>query len=81
MGREVLAYAPKLQNLLLTVKSLAFTPEAEVNINANIDLQKKLLAEYEMHGSALRRVSFTDEYDWEKRPDGQWQRTSPLMLN
>ncbi|KAI0713893.1 hypothetical protein C8Q76DRAFT_471589 [Earliella scabrosa] len=81
LGREVLAYAPKLRNLLLTVKSLAFTPEAEVNISADVDLQKKLLAEYETHSSALRRVSFMDEYDWEKRPDGQWQRTSPLMLD
>lgn len=38
-------------------------------------MQKALLGEYEQHTSALKRVAFTTEFEWEKGSDGRWYTT------
>lgn len=38
-------------------------------------MQKALLGEYEQHTSALKRVAFTTEFEWERGSDGRWYTT------
>ncbi|KAI0800481.1 hypothetical protein C8Q74DRAFT_415656 [Fomes fomentarius] len=82
VGQEVLVHAPRLQMFLLSdqcskIRGRLFHP---FKIAGDLDLQRRLLAEYDKCTPVLRRVAFTADFDWEKHED-VWRQTAPVELD
>ena len=46
----------------------------------DVERQRELLREYEMHAPGrLRRVAFTTEFEWERNEEGRWFTTEEVV--
>ncbi|KAL7282835.1 hypothetical protein ACG7TL_002248 [Trametes sanguinea] len=73
LGRGFIARLPHLHTLLLSdVLRKFYRRNAAFGFARDLDMQRRCLAEYSRHSSALRRVAFTTELEWEKGNDGVW---------
>ncbi|OSC96848.1 hypothetical protein PYCCODRAFT_1399756 [Trametes coccinea BRFM310] len=73
LGKAFIARLPYLHTLLFSdVLRKFYRRNAAFLFARDLDMQRRCLAEYSRHSSALRRVAFTTELEWEKGNDGVW---------
>ncbi len=76
LGERVFARLPRLHTFLLgDVVKKQYDHRDHFWFARDVDMQRALLAEFERHTSALRRVAFTTEFEWEKGDNGRWYTT------
>lgn len=81
LGPLLLARMPRLHTFLLSDVSLKRYDLGNAFLWARDEaLQSAVLAGYEFHAPALRRVAFTTEFEWEKRADGRWHAWGHVFL-
>ncbi|KAL7282837.1 hypothetical protein ACG7TL_002250 [Trametes sanguinea] len=73
LGKAFIAKLPYLHTLLFSdVLRKFYRRNAAFLFARDLDMQRRCLAEYSRHSSALRHVAFTTELEWEKGNDGVW---------
>ncbi|KAI0657081.1 hypothetical protein C8Q70DRAFT_919959 [Cubamyces menziesii] len=73
LGQIILPTSPRLHTFLLSDGVLKSRGQNwAFSFARDLDLQKQWLVEYSRYSSALRRVAFTTEFEWEKGEDGVW---------
>ncbi|KAI0697073.1 hypothetical protein C8T65DRAFT_743317 [Cerioporus squamosus] len=76
LGECVFARLPRLHTFLLgDVVKKQYDHRDHFWFARDVTMQRALLAQFEKHTSALRRVAFTTEFEWEKGEDGRWYTT------
>ncbi|TFK87647.1 hypothetical protein K466DRAFT_662851 [Polyporus arcularius HHB13444] len=76
LGERVFARLPRLHTFLLgDVVKKQYDHRDHFWFARDVDMQRALLVEFERHTSALGRVAFTTEFEWEKGDNGRWYTT------
>ncbi|KAI0648591.1 hypothetical protein C8Q79DRAFT_1102962 [Trametes meyenii] len=76
LGQQFIRHLPRLRTLRLSdVGYKLYGPNQAFAFARDVPLQREWLAEFARCSSALNRVAFTTEFEWEKGTDGAWYTT------